>query len=149
MIDYDVTLSNAQSFEIPFGILSGNVINNENEVYIREYGDGSLYSELSSEIVWGFTLPANTNIKSMQFRSLNDTGNFYAAPEIYNAKTGTWEALKSDTYYDIDEYINTDSYADMPEQQNNYVMVKYFVQKQTEVRYPEIRLEGAGQYAGN
>ena len=37
----------------------------------------------------------------------------------------------------------------MPEQQNNYVMVKYFVQKQTEVRYPEIRLEGAGQYAGN
>ncbi len=85
----------------------------------------------------------------MQFRSLNDTGNFYAAPEIYNAKTGTWEALKSDTYYDIDEYINTDSYADMPEQQNNYVMVKYFVQKQTEVRYPEIRLEGAGQYAGN
>ncbi len=126
MIDYDVTLSNAQSFEIPFGILSGNVINNENEVYIREYGDGSLYSELSSEIVWGFTLPANTNIKSMQLRSLN-----------------------SDTYYDIDEYINTDSYADMPEQQNNYVMVKYFVQKQTEVRYPEIRLEGAGQYAGN
>jgi len=38
---------------------------------------------------------------------------------------------------------------DSSEQQNNYVMVKYFVQKQTEVRYPEIRLEGAGQYAGN
>ncbi len=155
MIDYDVTLSNAQSFEIPFGILSGNVIDNENEVYIREYGDGSLYSELSSEIVWGFTLPANTNIKSMQFRSLNDTGNFYAAPEIYNVKTDTWEALKSDTYYDIDNYINTDKYInisenmDSSEQQNNYVMVKYFVQKQTEVRYPEIRLEGAGQYAGN
>ena len=76
-------------------------------------------------------------------------------PEIYNAKTGTWEALKSDTYYDIDNYINTDKYInisenmDSSEQQNNYVMVKYFVQKQTEVRYPEIRLEGAGQYAGN
>lgn len=158
MIDYDITLSNAENFEIPFGILSGEVIYNENENRnnIQDYGNSSLYSELSSEIMWEFTLPANTNIKSMQFRSLNDIGNFYAAPEIYNVKTDTWEALKSDAYYDIEDYINVGDYIgigediDIPEQQQkNYIMVKYFVQKQTEIRYPEIKLEGVGQYAGN
>ena len=32
---------------------------------------------------------------------------------------------------------------------NGCIKVKYFVQKETEVRYPEMKIKGAGQDVGN
>ena len=145
MMEYAVHLSEAGSFEIPFGILSGTIMGQEDNQFIRDYRDGTVYAEMSTEIEWAFGIPANTEIQSVQFRSLNDSGNFYQAPEIYNVSAGQWELLQSEEYYDMTDYIGNVS-EDYP---NGCIIVKYFVQKETEIRYPEIKLKGAGQNVGN
>ena len=143
-MEYSVYLSDAATFEIPYGVLSGIVLLEEGTGSINDYRDNSIYAETASEAVWTFGIPANTQIESVQFRSLNDTGNFYQAPEIYNAATEQWEALSSDPYNDISNYIwITEDYP------NGCIKVKYFVQKETEVRYPEMKIKGAGQNVGN
>ncbi|NDO46741.1 hypothetical protein [Clostridium sp. MD294] len=144
IMEYSVYLSEAEMFEIPYGVLSGIVLLEESADGINDYRDNSIYAETASEAVWTFGIPANTQIESVQFRSLNDTGNFYQAPEIYNAATEQWEALSSDPYNDISNYIwITEDYP------NGCIKVKYFVQKETEVRYPEMKIKGAGQNVRN
>lgn len=151
MMEYSVHLAEAENFEIPFGILSGNVTGQQDNNFIRDYGDGTLYAEMTSEVTWAFGLPANVSVQSVQFRSLNDTGNFYQAPEIFNVSTGEWEPLQSEEYYDMTDYINNDYSVgnELVDYPNGYIMVKYFVQKETEIKYPEIKLKGVGQNVGN
>lgn len=146
-IEHVIRLAETESFEIPFGILTGKE-QGENEITtnndIDYYGDNRLYVRKNVEAVWEFPLPANTNIQSFQFRSMNDAGNYYQAPEIYNVKMNVWENLESGEYNNAADYINfSETYP------NGHIMVKYFIQRETEVQYPDIKLKGAGQNVGN
>jgi hypothetical protein len=144
IMEYSIHLSDAATFEIPYGVLSGVVLFEESTTGVNDYRDNTLYAETASEVVWTFGIPANTQIENVQFRSLNDAGNFYQAPEIYNVTTEQWETLSSDPYYTISDYMwITEDYP------NGCIKVKYFVQKETEVRYPEMKIKGAGQNVGN
>ncbi len=75
---------------------------------------------------------------------MNDAGNYYQAPEIYNVRLSAWESLESGEYTNAADYINfSEKYP------NGHIMVKYFIQRETEVQYPDIKLKGAGQNVGN
>ena len=112
-----------------------------NDYRINDYGN-SIYMQEMTEIEWNFALPENTTIQEFQIRSNNAVDYFYASPQIYNVQTGNWETLKSDLYTEVSPYINTS-------EAGNFIRVKYFLRQEVEVLYPEIKMKGAGQYAGN
>ncbi len=147
-IEHSIRLAETENFAIPFGILTGieqgeeKIVNND--IDIDYYGNNRLYARKNVEAVWEFPLPADTIIESFQFRSMNDAGNYYQAPEIYNVRLSAWESLESGEYTNAADYINfSEKYP------NGHIMVKYFIQRETEVQYPDIKLKGAGQNVGN
>lgn len=140
-VTYPIDLSKTENFQLPFHMIKGLAMVDRNDYRINDYGN-SIYVQEMTEIEWNFALPENTTIQEFQIRSNNAVDYFYASPQIYNVQTGNWETLKSDLYTEVSPYINTS-------EAGNFIRVKYFLRQEVEVLYPEIKMKGAGQYAGN
>ncbi len=134
----ELDLSHTKEFDIPFGIIYPTRFESENIVNQDIYSK-YMYPDKAGEVDCIYQIPKNVQLSMMQIRNQADVVSFYADPQIFNVKLNNWEPLKTEEYYNIEEYLTGE----------NTIKVRLFINEARDVAMPEMRLKGRGTNAGN
>lgn len=126
-----ISLSGVEQFDIPFGFLMPNRMENEDGHAISNvYGD-YVYLDKGNSLTCIYTFPTDLNIEVFQFQ-WRDIYNVIGEKSIYHAASGEWEPLTEGEYTEFSEYLD----------ENGELKISGQLPENEEVDIPLIRIKG-------
>lgn len=135
-------LSHEKSFDLPFTVLP------ETTEQAGDYGvyydawnnfcEVNNYLDTEQEVILRYAIGEGVRIDEVQF-AFDESYNsgMYADPQVYNAKTGQWEAFVETPYAPGEDYIN----------EERVVQFKMYLEPGSYTHAPRMRVKGGGLYA--
>lgn len=135
-------LSREKSFDLPFTVLPETTDQAVN--YGVHYDNWNNFCEVNNymdaeqEVVLQYVVGEGVRIDEIQFAFDESYGSgMYADPQVYNVKTGQWEAFVETPYAPGEDYIN----------EERVVQFKMYLEPGVYTHAPRMRVKGGGLYA--
>lgn len=132
-------LSREKSFDLPFTVLPETTDQAVN--YGVHYDNWNNFCEVNNymdaeqEVVLQYVVGEGVRIDEIQFAFDESYGSgMYADPQVYNVKTGQWEAFVETPYAPGEDYIN----------EERVVQFKMYLEPGTYTHAPRMRVKGVG-----
>lgn len=135
-------LSHEKSFDLPFTVLPETTDQAVNYgVYYDNWNnfcEVNNYMDTNQEVILRYAVGEGVRIDEIQFAfDESYRSGMYADPQVYNVKTGQWEAFVETPYAPGEDYIN----------EERVVQFKMYLEPGTYTHAPRMRVKGVGLYA--
>ena len=135
-------LSHEKSFDLPFTVLPETTDQAVNYgVYYDNWNnfcEVNNYMDTNQEVILRYAVGEGVRIDEIQFAfDESYRSGMYADPQVYNVKTGQWEAFVETPYAPGENYIN----------EERVVQFKMYLEPGTYTHAPRMRVKGVGLYA--
>lgn len=135
-------LSHEKSFDLPFTVLPETTDQAVNYgVYYDDWNnfcEVNNYMDTDQEVILRYAVGEGVRIDEIQFAfDESYRSGMYADPQVYNVKTGQWEAFVETPYAPGEDYIN----------EERVVQFKMYLEPGTYTHAPRMRVKGVGLYA--
>lgn len=135
-------LSREKSFDLPFTVLPETTDQAVNYgVYYDNWNnfcEVNNYMDTNQEVILRYAVGEGVRIDEIQFAfDESYRSGMYADPQVYNVKTGQWEAFVETPYAPGEDYIN----------EERVVQFKMYLEPGTYTHAPRMRVKGVGLYA--
>lgn len=135
-------LSREKSFDLPFTVLPETTDQAVNYgVYYDNWNnfcEVNNYMDTDQEVILRYAVGEGVRIDEIQFAfDESYRSGMYADPQVYNVKTGQWEAFVETPYAPGEDYIN----------EERVVQFKMYLEPGTYTHAPRMRVKGVGLYA--
>lgn len=131
-------LSREKSFDLPFTVLPETTDQAVNYDNWNNFCEVNNYMDTNQEVILRYAVGEGVRIDEIQFAFDESYGSgMYADPQVYNVKTGQWEAFVETPYAPGEDYIN----------EERVVQFKMYLEPGTYTHAPRMRVKGVGLYA--
>ena len=135
-------LSHEKSFDLPFTVLPETTDQAVNYgVYYDNWNnfcEVNNYMDTNQEVILRYAVGEGVRIDEIQFAfDESYRSGMYADPQVYNVKTGQWEAFVETPYAPGEDYIN----------EERVVQFKMYLEPGVYTHAPRMRVKGVGLYA--